>query len=171
MRQFNRMIFFGMGVQSAFEGQGLVDRVKYGLSVLSGLQQDGTNEELEKEKQNLLDIVSDVAMAFGCTIEFVGDIEFNGAGSNMENLSPTNQYRIQVLEKNKWRNVDFKDFGEQIGLDYNSYEIASNSYLTREQADAALNFLTHGHTAFLGRPDAPCHKFGKTLFYAIFPRG
>jgi len=75
IRRFDRPYFDGNGPRSALAGQVLLDRVRYGLSTMSGVNQGGITEA--EARPIMEDIVQDVAMALlGEKVTFKGQGPF-----------------------------------------------------------------------------------------------
>lgn len=73
VRRFNKLYFDGNGAMSCLNQQVLLDRVRYGTSLLSGLAQGA---DVKNADEMLQDIVRDVAVALtGRTITFGDEVD------------------------------------------------------------------------------------------------
>lgn len=66
MREVKAIIPLGNGVQSKMAMRAVHGRLSTGFSIMSGLQQGAKDPTAE---QNLKDIISDIAAAFGYNVE------------------------------------------------------------------------------------------------------
>lgn len=81
-RKFKHQIFMGNGDDSTKQCVALLERVKDGLSLLSGLQQGGAERGTrlyDESIQDLADVVLDVASALGVKVQITGEMPYEEA--------------------------------------------------------------------------------------------